>query len=135
MSFKFNKKALVTGLSCVEADKRIVYAQTIKRISSQNAVLVDGNIFCVDIGAAALKKQSKTEKGWLPEEVENAGIIPGTIITVTSKERYVKTEVCIFINFSISVTKPQNQNKVKLTGFQLKVIRNFDMLLFFICFM
>ena len=101
MSFKFNKKALVTGLSCVEADKRIVYAQTIKRISSQNAVLVDGNIFCVDIGAAALKKQSKTEKGWLPEEVENASIIPGTIITVNSKERYVKTEVCTFINFTI----------------------------------
>lgn len=133
MSFKFNKKALVTGLSCVEADKRIVYAQSIKRISSQNAVLVDGNIFCVDIGAAALKKQSKTEKGWLPEEVENAGIIPGTIITVNSKERYVKTEVCTFKLQHF--TKPQNQNKVKLTGFQLKVIRNFDMLLFFICFM
>ena len=93
MSFKFNKKAVVTGLSSTEADKILVYAQTIKRISSQNSFSVDRNIFCVDVGAAALKKQSKTECRWLPEEVEKARIIPGTIITVNGKERYVKTEV------------------------------------------
>lgn len=93
MSFKFSKKAIVTGLSSVEAGKVLVYAQTIKRISSQNSFSVDGNIFCVDIGAAASKKQSKKECRWLPEEVENAGISLGTIITVNGKERYVKTEV------------------------------------------
>lgn len=96
MSFKFSKKAIVTGLSSVEADKFLVYAQTIKRNSSQNSCLLDWNIFCVDIGAAALKKQSKKERTWQQEEVENAGIAPGTIITVNGKERYVKTEVCAY---------------------------------------
>ena len=102
MSFKFSKKAVVTGLSSIEADKLLVYAQTIKRISSQNNCLVDDTIFCVDIGAAALRKQSKKERDWLPEEVENAGITPGTIITVNGKERYVKTEVCACkLNFTM----------------------------------
>lgn len=94
MSFKFNKKAVITGLSSTEADKILVYAQTIKRISSQSSFSVDRNIFCVDVGAAALKKQSKTDCKWLQEELENARIIPGVIITVSGKERYVKTEVC-----------------------------------------
>ena len=93
MSFKFNKKAVVTGVSSVETDKLLVYAQTVKRISSENSRSLDGNIFCVDVGAAALKKQSKKERQWLLEEVENARITPGTIITVNAKERYVKTEV------------------------------------------
>ena len=94
MSFKFNKKALVTGVSAVEADKLLVYAQNVKKISSENGCILDGIIFCVDVGAAALKKQSKKERWWLEEEVENAKITPGTIITVNGKERYVKTEVC-----------------------------------------
>ncbi|XP_068697930.1 uncharacterized protein [Montipora capricornis] len=101
MSFKFNKKAVVTGLSSTEADKILVYAQTIKRISSQNSFSVDRNIFCVDVGAAALKKQSKTECKWLPEEVEKARIIPGTIITVNGKERYVKTEEEVIDHFKL----------------------------------
>lgn len=94
MSFKFNKKAVVTAVSAVEPDKLLVYAQLVKKISSENGCLLDGNIFCVDVGAAALKKQSKKECRWLEEEVENAKITPGTIITVNGKERYVKTEVC-----------------------------------------
>lgn len=94
MSFKFNKKAVITGLSSTEADKTLVYAQTIKRISSQSSFSVDRNIFCVDVGAAALKKQSKTDCKWVQEELENARIIPGAVITVSGKERYVKTEVC-----------------------------------------
>ena len=94
MSFKFNKKAVVTGVSSVEAGKLLVYAQTVKKISSENGCSLDGNIFCVDVGAAALKKQSKKERRWLEEEADNAKITPGTIITVKGKERYVKTEVC-----------------------------------------
>ena len=94
MSFKFNKKAIVTGVSSVEADKFLVYAQTVKRVSSENSCSLDNDIFCVDVGAAALKKQSKKERKWLEEEIENAKITPGTIITVNGKERYVKTEVC-----------------------------------------
>jgi len=94
MSFKFNKKAVVTGVSSVEAGKLLVYAQTVKKISSENGCSLDGNIFCVDLGAAALKKQSKKESRWLEEEADNAKITPGTIITVNGKERYVKTEVC-----------------------------------------
>ena len=94
MSFKFNKKAVVTGVSSVEAGKLLVYAQTVKKISSENGCSLDGNIFCVDVGAAALKKQSKKERRWLEEEADNAKITPGTIITVNGKERYVKTEVC-----------------------------------------
>lgn len=93
MSFKFNKKAVVTGVSSVEAGKLLVYAQTVKKISSENGCSLDGNIFCVDVGAAALKKQSKKERRWLEEEADNAKITPGTIITVNGKERYVKTEV------------------------------------------
>ncbi|XP_078365577.1 uncharacterized protein LOC144649855 [Oculina patagonica] len=92
MSFKFNKKAVVTAVSALEPDKLLVYAQLVKKISSENGCLLDGNIFCVDVGAAALKKQSKKECRWLEEEVENARITPGTIITVNGKERYVKTE-------------------------------------------
>jgi len=94
MSFKFNKKAVVTGVSSVEAGKLLVYAQTVKKISSENGCSLDGNIFCVDLGAAALKKQAKKERRWLEEEADNAKITPGTIITVNGKERYVKTEVC-----------------------------------------
>jgi len=95
MSFKFNKKAVVTGVSAVEAGKLLVYAQTVKKVSSENGCSLDWNVFCVDVGAAALKKQSKKERRWLEEEADNAKIIPGTIITVNGKERYVKTEVCI----------------------------------------
>lgn len=101
MSFKFSKKAVVTGLSCVEADHVLVYAQTIKRISSGNSFAVEGIIFCVDIGAAALEKQSKKECRWLPEEVEIAGITPGAIITVNGKERYVKREQEIVDHFKL----------------------------------
>lgn len=93
MSFKFNKKAVVTGVSSVEADKFLVYAQTVKKVSSENSCALDRNIFCVDVGAAALKKQSKKERKWLEEELENAKITAGVIITVNGKERYVKTEV------------------------------------------
>lgn len=93
MSFKFNKKAVVTGVSSVEADKFLVYAQTVKKVSSENSCALDRNIFCVDVGAAALKKQSKKQRKWLEEELENAKITAGVIITVNGKERYVKTEV------------------------------------------
>lgn len=106
MSFKFNKKAVITGLSSTEADKILVYAQTIKRISSQSSFSVDRNIFCVDVGAAALKKQSKTDCKWVQEELENARIIPGAVITVSGKERYVKTEVCdheLLLNLGFSL--------------------------------
>ena len=51
MSFKFNKKAVVTGVSSVEAGKLLVNAQTVKKISSENGCSLDGNIFCVDVGA------------------------------------------------------------------------------------
>lgn len=101
MSFKFNKKAVITGLSSTEADKTLVYAQTIKRISSQSSFSVDRNIFCVDVGAAALKKQSKTDCKWVQEELENARIIPGAVITVSGKERYVKTEQEVIDHFKL----------------------------------
>ena len=86
-------KAIVTGLSCLDDDRIVVFAQAIITNLKEARHSLDGNAFCVDVGAAAFKKKSKKDHRWLKEEVEKARITPGVVITVNGKERYVRTEV------------------------------------------